>query len=176
MVYPWYIPMESVLEPTPVPQEIPAAALTPAPLQEPPAPAPEIPAPQGMLAPGIPAPVKSLEITDVLYNKIILNAPLLTTIHRLKTKGFNNSDIPVLILTILGTYNSHTTARSKALTVDDIQTLLERVYVYFVEKYNLIDEDLRLAMYTLFDSSLQLCLATPNVKKEVTSCLRFFRC
>ena len=143
--------MESVLEPAP---------------QATPAPAPQ----------AAPAPVKSLEITDVLYNKIIINAPLLTTIHNLKTKGFNNSDMPVLILTILGTYNSYTTARSKALTVDDIQTLLERVYVYFVEKYNLIDEAYRLAMYALFDSSLQLCLATPNVKKEVTSCLRFFRC
>ena len=151
--------MESVLEPAPQATPAPAPQATPA------------PAPQAA-----PAPVKSLEITDVLYNKIIINAPLLTTIHNLKTKGFNNSDMPVLILTILGTYNSYTTARSKALTVDDIQTLLERVYVYFVEKYNLIDEAYRLAMYALFDSSLQLCLATPNVKKEVTSCLRFFRC
>jgi hypothetical protein len=114
---------------------------------------------------------------DTLYNKVILNSSLLSTIHNLKTNGFNNASIPLLILSITNAYNSYTMAtRSRKLTVDDMQTLIERVYNYLVEKYDLIALPDRLAMYNLFDLSLKLCLATPNVKKEVNSCLKFFNC
>ena len=114
---------------------------------------------------------------DTLYNKVILNSSLLSTIHDLKTKGFNNSSIPLLVLSITNAYNSYTISmRSRKLTVDDMQVLIERVYNYLVEKYDLIAVPDRLAMYNLFDLSLKLCLATPNIKKEVNSCLKFFSC
>jgi hypothetical protein len=114
---------------------------------------------------------------DTLFNKVILNSSLLTTIHDLKTNGFNNASIPLLILSITNAYNSYTTSiRARKLTVDDMQVLIERVYNYLVDKYDLIAVPDRLAMYNLFDLSLKLCLATPNVKKEVNSCLNFFNC
>ena len=114
---------------------------------------------------------------DTLFNKVILNSSLLSTIHDLKTNGFNNASIPLLILSITNAYNSYTTSiRSRKLTVDDMQVLIERVYNYLVDKYDLIAVQDRLAMYNLFDLSLKLCLATPNVKKEVNSCLNFFNC
>jgi hypothetical protein len=95
----------------------------------------------------------------------------------LKIYGFTNASIPMLILSITNAYNSYTTAtRAHALTVDDMQVLLERVYNYLVDKYNLIAINDRLAMYNLFDLSLKLCLATPNIKKKIKSCLHFFRC
>jgi len=114
---------------------------------------------------------------DTLFNKVILNSSLLSTIHDLKTNGFNNASIPLLILSITNAYNSYTTSiRARKLTVDDMQVLIERVYNYLVDKYDLIAVPDRLAMYNLFDLSLKLCLATPNVKKEVNSCLNFFNC
>jgi hypothetical protein len=127
-----------------------------------------------------PVPVKALiklDAIDVLYNKMILNSSLLATINDLKINGFTNASIPLLILSSMTTYNSYTSATpAHTLGTDDIQVLLERVYNYFVEKYDLIDVPNRLAMYNLFDASLKLCLAMPNVKKEITSCLKFFRC
>jgi hypothetical protein len=132
--------------------------------------------------PVAPLPVQKTLITrvdslDTLYNKIILNSSLLSTIHDLKTTGFTNASIPLLVLSIIATYNSYTTAtRAHALTVDDIQVLLERVYNYLVDKYNLIDVPNRLSMYNLFELSLKLCLTTPNIKKDVSSCLKFFKC
>ena len=133
-------------------------------------------------APVVPAPVVSkalikVEPIDILYNKMILNSSLLATISDLKTNGFTNASIPLLILSVMATYNSYSAATpAHALGTDDIQVLLERVYNYFVEKYDLIDVPHRLAMYNLFDASLKLCLAMPNVKKEITSCFRFFKC
>ena len=132
--------------------------------------------------PAAPLPAQKTLITridslDTLYNKIILNSSLLSTIHDLKTTGFTNASIPLLVLSIIATYNSYTTAtRAHALTVDDIQVLLERVYNYLVDKYNLIDVPNRLSMYNLFELSLKLCLTTPNIKKDVSSCLKFFKC
>lgn len=127
-----------------------------------------------------PTIVSSLTIVDkvdILYNKIILNSSLLITINNIKTNGFTNATIPLLIMSMITTYNSYTTSTpAHTLTTDDIQVLLERVYNYLVDKYNLIDVADRLAMYTLFDASLTLCLAIPNVKKEANSCLKFFKC
>jgi len=114
---------------------------------------------------------------DILYNKIILNSSLLITINNIKTNGFTNATIPLLIMSMITTYNTYTTfTPAHTLTTDDIQVLLERVYSYLVDKYNLIDVADRLAMYTLFEASLTLCLAIPNVKKEANSCLKFFKC
>jgi hypothetical protein len=122
-------------------------------------------------------PVSIHSTVDTLFNKVILNSSLLTTIHELKTNGFNNASIPLLVLSITNAYNSYTTSiRARKLTVDDMQVLLERVYNYLVEKYDLVAAPDRLAMYNLFDLSLKLCLARPNVKKEVNSCLKFFSC
>jgi hypothetical protein len=123
-------------------------------------------------------PKKALmDSVDTLYNKMILNSALLTTIHTLKTDGFNNASMPLLILSMMATYNSYTNATpAHTLTMDDVQVLLERVYNYFVDKYDLIDVTHRLAMYNLFDISLKLCLEIPNVKKNVTSWLNFFKC
>ena len=118
-----------------------------------------------------------LDNIDILYNKIILNTGLLVIINNLKVKGFTGSDIPVLILTIMNIYNSYTlTPSSHKLTIDDVQTLLERVYNYLVEKYNLIESENRSGMFILFETSLTLCLTTPNVKKDVNKCLKFFNC
>ena len=118
-----------------------------------------------------------MDSVDTLYNKMILNSALLATIHTLKTDGFNNASIPLLILSMMASYNSYTKATpAHTLTIDDIQVLLERVYNYFVDKYDLIDVTHRLAMYNLFNISLELCLEIPNVKKNVTSCLNFFKC
>ena len=114
---------------------------------------------------------------DILYNKIILNSSLLITINNIKTNGFTNATIPLLIMSMITTYNTYTIhIPAHTLTTDDIQVLLERVYSYLVDKYNLIDVADRLAMYTLFEASLTLCLAIPNVKKEANSCLKFFKC
>ena len=162
----------------------------PAPASETAQPAPAKPASEtAQPAPAKPAPAKpasetaqmpiqrSMDSLDTLYNKIILNSSLLSTIHDLKTTGFTNTSIPLLVLSIIATYNSYTTAtRAYALTVDDIQVLLERVYNYLVDKYNLIDVPHRLSMYNLFELSLKLCLTTPNIKKDVSSCLKFFKC
>lgn len=132
------------------------------------------------VAPSSPAEktlITRVDSLDTLYNKIILNSSLLSTIHDLKITGFTNASIPLLVLSIITTYNSYTTAtRANALTVDDIQVLLERVYNYLVDKYNLIDVPNRLSMYNLFELSLKLCLTTPNIKKDVSSCLKFFKC
>ena len=118
-----------------------------------------------------------MDSVDTLYNKMILNSALLATIHTLKTDGFNNASIPLLILSMMASYNSYTKATpAHTLTIDDIQVLLERVYNYFVDKYDLIDVTHRLAMYNLFNVSVKLCLEIPNVKKNVTSCLNFFKC
>jgi hypothetical protein len=118
-----------------------------------------------------------MDSVDTLYNKMILNSSLLTTIHTLKTDGFNNASIPLLILSMMASYNSYTKATpAHTLTIDDIQVLLERVYNYFVDKYDLVDVTHRLAMYNLFNVSLKLCLEIPNVKKNVTSCFNFFKC
>ena len=134
---------------------------------------PAVTPPQPVVTPAQPA-VTPLEL---LYGKLTLNTSLLVTIDNLKRKGFNNSDIPCLILSVLEVYNSYTSStRAHTLTVDDVQTLLERVYNYLVDKYDLVAPSERLAMYSLFNASLKLCLAVPNVKKEVTSCLKFFRC
>lgn len=114
---------------------------------------------------------------DILYNKMILNSSLLSTINTLKTNGFTNASIPLLLMSITTTYNGYTTATPRhALTVDDMQVLLERVYNYLIDKYNLVDAADRLAMYNMFDASLKLCLAIPNVKKNLNSCLKFFKC
>ena len=165
----------TVLEPTTVAVQAPAQAPVQAPAQAPVQAPAQAPAQAPVQAP-VQAPAPTDRI-DFLFNKMILNSSLLSTINGLKTNGFNNASIPHLILSIMATYNSYTAATpAHALTVDDIQVLLERVYNYFVEKYNLIDVEHRLAMYNLFDTSLQLCLAMPNVKKEVTSCLKFFKC
>ena len=124
-----------------------------------------------------PTPVVVVDKVDILYNKIILNSSLLITINNIKTNGFTNATIPLLIMNMMMTYNTYTTfTPAHTLTTDDIQVLLERVYNYLVDKYNLIDVADRLAMYTLFDASLTLCLAIPNVKKEANSCLKFFKC
>lgn len=128
-----------------------------------------------------PLPLTTTQVSynniDLLYNKIILNSPLLIAVHNLKTTGFTNATIPQLILTMIATYNSYTTSTpAHRLTSDDLQVLLERVYNYLVEKYDLVNTPDRLAMYNLFDISLTLCLAIPNVKKEVNSCLNFFKC
>lgn len=147
--------------------------LAPAPLLEP------VPALVPLLEPApallpLPAPADTI---DLLYNKMILNSSLLAAIGNLKSNGFTNASIPLLILSVMTTYNAYSAATpAHTLTTDDVQVLLERVYSYLVEKYNLIDMPERLAMYMLFDASLKLCLATPNVKQEVTSCLKFFRC
>lgn len=137
------------------------------------------PAPVPALVP-LPAPVPALvpvDTVDLLYNKMILNSSLLAAIGNLKTNGFTNASIPLLILSVMTTYNAYSAATpAHTLTTDDVQILLERVYSYLVEKYNLIDMPERLAMYMLFDTSLKLCLAIPNVKQEVSSCLKFFRC
>lgn len=125
----------------------------------------------------VPTPVVVVDNVDILYNKIILNSSLLITINNIKTNGFTNATIPLLIMNMMMTYNSYTTSTpGHTLTTDDIQVLLERVYNYLVDKYNLIDVADRLSMYTLFDASLTLCLAIPNVKKEANSCLKFFKC
>ena len=117
------------------------------------------------------------DITDVLYDKIILNTGLLVLINDLHIKGFAGSDIPSLILSIINVYNSYTTTnKSQSLTNEDIQTLLERVYNYLVEKYNLVEVSQRPAMFSLFDTSIKLCLLSPNIKKDVTRCMGFFSC
>ena len=127
--------------------------------------------------PALVVPSLVIDKVDILYNKIILNSSLLITINNIKTNGFTNVTIPLLIMTMITTYNSYTTSTpTHRLTTDDIQVLLERVYNYLVDKYNLIDVADRLSMYTLFEASLTLCLAIPNVKKEANSCLKFFKC
>ena len=130
-----------------------------------------------IVTPAMVVPSLVVDKVDILYNKIILNSSLLITINNIKTNGFTNATIPLLIMNMMMTYNSYTTfTPTHKLTTDDIQVLLERVYNYLVDKYNLIDVADRLAMYTLFDASLTLCLAIPNVKKEANSCLKFFKC
>ena len=137
---------------------------------------PEVVSPT-IVSPTIVSPLTIVDKVDILYNKIILNSSLLITINNIKTNGFTNATIPLLIMSMITTYNSYTTfTPAHKLTTDDIQVLLERVYNYLVDKYNLIDVADRLAMYTLFDASLTLCLAIPNVKKEANSCLKFFKC
>jgi hypothetical protein len=127
--------------------------------------------------PAVVVPSLVVDKVDILYNKIILNSSLLITINNIKTNGFTNATIPLLIMSMITTYNTYTTSTpAHTLTTDDIQVLLERVYNYLVDKYNLIDVADRLAMYTLFDASLTLCLAMPNIKKEANSCLKFFKC
>ena len=130
-----------------------------------------------IVTPAMVVPSLVVDKVDILYNKIILNSSLLITINNIKTNGFTNATIPLLIMSMITTYNTYTTfTPGHKLTTDDIQVLLERVYNYLVDKYNLIDVADRLAMYTLFDASLTLCLAIPNVKKEANSCLKFFKC
>jgi hypothetical protein len=148
---------------------------TPVPLPITPAPPSSAPP---LLAPPSPILVStSLDPNDILYNKIILNTSLLILINNLKTKGFSGADIPSLILCIVGTYNNYTSfTPSHKLSIDDVQTLLERVYNYVVDKYNLIDIIQRPAMFELFDMSLKLCLETPNIKKDIKKCLNFFNC
>jgi hypothetical protein len=173
----------SVLQPAPQPAEVqttPAPAPTHEPAEIQPLAHAEVQSIE--VQPAAPLPVEKTLVTrvdslDTLYNKIILNSSLLSTIHDLKTTGFTNASIPLLVLSIISTYNSYTTTiRAHALTVDDIQVLLERVYNYLVDKYNLIDVPNRLSMYNLFELSLKLCLTTPNIKKDVSSCLKFFKC
>ena len=168
-----------------VPEPVVPEPVVPVPVVvEPVVPVPVVPEPVLAVVPehvlAVEVPVKALiklEPIDVLYNKMILNSSLLSAISDLKTNGFTNASVPLLILSVMSTYNSYTAATPvHTLGTDDIQVLLERVYNYFVEKYDLIDVPNRLAMYNLFDASLKLCLAMPNVKKEMTSCLKFFRC
>lgn len=115
--------------------------------------------------------------TDVLYNRLVLNTGLLVLVNNLKVKGFTGADIPVLILSIMGAYNIYTNVRpTHLLTTDELQVLLERVYNYLVDKYNLVDSEQRPAMFELFDTSIKLCLAMPNVRKDINRCLGFFGC
>jgi hypothetical protein len=155
-----------------------ATVAAPAPVSVPVSAPVDVPAPAKPVIEIVPAPApRCIDSLDVLFNKIILNSSLLSTVHDLKHTGFTNASIPRIILSIMTTYNSYTTTTpSHALTVDDIQVLLERVYNYLVDTYNLIDVTDRLSMYNLFELSLKLCLETPNIKKEVVSCLKFFRC
>lgn len=130
-----------------------------------------------LVSPSLVSPSLVVDKVDILYNKIILNSSLLITINNIKTNGFTNATIPLLIMSMTTTYNNYTTSvPAHKLTIDDIQVLLERVYNYLVDKYNLIDVADRLSMYTLFEASLTLCLAMPNVKKQATSCLNFLKC
>ena len=157
----------SLLEVLSLPSEVPSLPSEVQPLEV--QPAPPLSAQKTLIT--------RVDSLDTLYNKIILNSSLLSTIHDLKTTGFTNASIPLLVLSIIATYNSYTTAtRAHVLTVDDIQVLLEKVYNYLVDKYNLIDVPNRLSMYNLFELSLKLCLTTPNIKKDVSSCLKFFKC
>jgi len=174
---------ETVPVPVPVPVTAPATVPVTAPATAPVTVPATVPAtmsiPMTMTAPvhAISTIKPSFDKVDTLYNKIILNSSLLSTIHDLQIKGFDNASIPMLILSITSAYDSYIYAKpSHAITVDDLQVLLERVYNYLVDKYNLIDVKDRLAMYNLFDLSLKLCLATPNIKKNVTSCLNLFKC
>jgi hypothetical protein len=146
------------------------------PTQAPPTQAPSPSDAQTLVTAPASAPIP-LDIVDTLYSKIILNTSLLSTVHELKTSGFTNASIPLLTISIITLYNSYTAGMpAYVLDTDDIQVLLERVYNYLVEKYDLIDAKDRLAMYNLFDGCLKLCLAIPNVKKEITSCLKVFSC
>jgi hypothetical protein len=167
-----------VPEPVPVPASLVPASLVPASLAPAPPAAPLVPvslapaptAPLALPAPLAPAPTAPT-VADLLFNKIIYNASLLSTVQYMPLHA---GTIPTLIFSILTAYNGYTfTTPAHKLTEEDIQTLLERVYQYLVEKYNLIDEADRLNMYALFDASLRLCLARPNVKKEISKCKCF---
>ena len=154
----WYSDLK---EEVPVPLVQETAPVVPAPVPATvPAPVVPAPVPATVVQETVPAPVVSkalvkIEPIDALYNKMILNSSLLSAISDLKTNGFTNASIPLLILSVMATYNSYTAATpAHALGTDDIQVLMERVYNYFVEKYDLIDTPHRLAMYNLFDASL----------------------
>jgi len=109
-----------------------------------------------------------------LFTQIVLNTQLLKTVHNLKAdSGFTNADVPELILCIMSIYNTSTVRAYKALTTEDLQALLERVYNYLVDKYDLVAPADRLAMYAFFDMSLKLCLASPNVRDKLNSCWNF---
>ena len=166
------LPQIKLQVPPPPPLQVPVIQVT-EPVSAPQVPVVQAPEPSKVQVPAL----VSYDSLDTMYNKMILNSALLSTIHTLKNDGFNNASIPLLILTMMATYNSYTNATpANRLTLEDIQILLERVYNYLVDKYDLIDVQHRLAMYNLFNVSLKLCLAIPNVKKEVNSCLNFFKC
>ena len=129
------------------------------------------------LPPPPPSTPNLADPTNILYNKMILNTSLLTLINSLKNKGFTGSDIPSLMLCVLSIYNNYTTnTKSHTLSVDDIQSLLESVYNYLVDRYDLVESSQRLSMFELFDTTLKLTLSMPNVKKDVSRCFRFLKC
>ena len=120
-----------------------------------------------IVTPAMVVPSLVVDKVDIFYNKIILNSSLLITINNIKTNGFTNATIPLLIMSMITTYNTYTTfTPGHKLTTDDIQVLLERVYNYLVDKYTLIDPENQAVCFLMFTSALKLLLAVPAVKNK----------
>lgn len=82
-------------------------------------------------------------------------------------------DIPQIIFLITDSYNQMSKLR---VSTEELPELLEKLYTYIVEEFELIPVDKRSDFDKLVDVAINLIMMQPKVQKQVSRCLAWAGC
>lgn len=85
----------------------------------------------------------------------------------LKDNKIDMNDIPQMLILVVNSYNK---LKKFTVSINELPELLNQIVHLIIDKYDLVDEQSRTQFDKILQSSINLVLLMPNVRKGCLSC------